>query len=579
MLIIQRILLVLVVVFYPAALSAQTSVDIVISGVEKSFEDNIRLFLSIDQQRKHSLLTEARLRRLHNKASKEISLALQPFGYYRPVITSNLKQLSPSQWQATYDIDQGPVLPVKKFELIISDEMRKDPEFEALNKSISFRIGEPFNHQKYENIKSQLSKLAAERGYFDARFVKHRVEIDLDNYEARIELSYEGGTRYRFGEVLLIQNIINEDLLKRYIGFELGSPYLLSQLIDLQHTLNDSDYFRTVEVSPGKPQLNSNEIPITVKLTPRKQHRYTFGLGYGTDTGARTKFGWEMPRLNSSGHRFDTEAKISEIGYSLSAHYRVPVFNPITDQLIYNGGIVNEKTDSSDSTVRTIGASLKRRHSNWHESISLNYQQEDYIIADQSGESTLLIPGIHWSRTWGKDFIYTIDGLRFDIGLRGASKELISDTNFTQLQTHLKAINAINRNNRFISRLNIGSTWTDEFEQLPSSVRFFAGGAQSVRGYAYQSLGPEDDEGKVLGGQYLLVGSVEYEHTFNSKWGFAIFYDTGNAVNNVDDNLEKGAGFGIRWKSPVGMVRIDLASALSQDSNPWRLHINIGPDL
>ena len=286
-----------------------------------------------------------------------------------------------------------------------------------------------------------------------------------------------------------------------------------------------------------------------------------------------------MPRINSRGHRFDTEAKVSEIGYAVSAHYRVPILNPRTDQMIYSTGVVNEKTDTSESTIRTIGASLKRKHGNWRESISLNYQQEDFVIADTSGDSTLLLPSVNWSRTWGNNFIYAIDGLRFDIGLRGSNKKVISDTNFSQLQGSIKAINSINHSNRFIVRGSLGSTWTQDFDQLPSSVRFFAGGAQSVRGYAYQSLGPIDINGNVIGGQHLMIGSIEFEHSFNNKWGAALFYDAGNALEDFNDNLERGAGFGLRWKSPVGMVRIDLANAISRDGQPWRLHINIGPDL
>jgi translocation and assembly module TamA len=110
-------------------------------------------------------------------------------------------------------------------------------------------------------------------------------------------------------------------------------------------------------------------------------------------------------------------------------------------------------------------------------------------------------------------------------------------------------------------------------------VRFFTGGAQTVRGYAYQSLGPVDVDGNVVGGRYLMIGSIEYEHSFNKDWGAALFYDGGNAANNLTDKLARGAGFGMRWKSPVGTVRVDLARALSLENKPWRLHINIGPDL
>ena len=172
-----------------------------------------------------------------------------------------------------------------------------------------------------------------------------------------------------------------------------------------------------------------------------------------------------------------------------------------------------------------------------------------------------------------------LDGLRFDLSLRAADDGFGSDVSFGQVYSSLKFITSLGGGNRLIARGSVGSTTTSEFEKLPASIRFFTGGSQSVRGYKYQSLGPEDESGDVIGGRRLLTGSIEFEHALNDRWGIAVFYDIGNAVEDFDDDLESGAGFGVRWKSPVGPVRIDLASAISLDDQPWRLHINIGPDL
>ena len=575
----QQWLFVLIAIFYSTTLFSQINVDIEINGINTALEENVRLYLSVEQQKNHPLLSEARLRRLHTKATLEIGKALQPFGYYRPVIESELTKNTSGNWLANYRIVTGPALPVGEFNLTISEDMQKDPEFQSLVADLPLVKGKDFNHLEYEGIKSSLARLAAERGYFNARFEEHRVEIDLDTYEARIHLNYNGGSRFLFGEVRLQQDVLDNELIQRYIPFTRGTPYTLYKLIDLQHALNDSDYFQTVEVSPGQFQPDSIEIPIEVTLTPRKPHRFSFGLGYGTDTGARAKAAWQMPLLNPQGHRFASEAKVSELGYSLGAKYSIPVLNPRTDQFILSTAVVNETTDTSESTIRKVGSSLKHSRGKWRETIELNYQQEDFTVADIQGSSTLLLPGISWSRTWGEKFIFAVDGLRFDIGLRGASKDFISDTDFYQLQGGIKAITSLGEHNRLITRGRLGSTWTDEFDLLPSSVRFFAGGAQSVRGYAYQSLGPLDANGEVIGGQHLMIGSIELEHSFNSKWGAALFYDGGNAIDNLNDKLERGAGFGLRWKSPVGPIRIDFANAISQDDKPWRLHITIGPDL
>lgn len=565
--------------FYSASALAQINVDVKISGIEPPLEANVLSLLSIEQQKNHHLLSEGRLQRLHDKATEEIRSALQPFGYYRPVIEKSLSQTAEAKWTAHYQIQAGPALTIAELNLTFDSSLQQDKAFQALIKKPPLKVGDVFNHAIYDDFKANLSKYALEQGYFKANFSQHRVEVDLDSYSARIDLQFNGGNRYTFGEVILQQSVLNDALLRRYIPFEKGDPYSLQQMIELQQALNDSQYAQTVEVAPGDPDDERYEIPVIVKLTPRKPHRFTIGLGYGSDTGARAKFGWEMPRLNQRGHRLDTEARVSELGYSLSGNYHVPVFNPRTDQLSYSAGVIKETTDSSESTLRNIGVTLKHNRGNWREHISLNYQQEEFIVADDSGDSTLLMPGISWSRTWGSQFIHAIDGLRFDISLRGANDQLMSDTTFTQLQGGIKAISSLNRDNRLIYRGRLGSTWTDEFNQLPSSVRFFAGGAQSVRGYSYQSLGPLNENGEVVGGKMLMVGSIEFEHSFNSRWGVAVFYDGGNAIDDFDEKLARGAGLGMRWQSPVGPVRIDLARALSDDDKSWRIHINIGPDL
>lgn len=574
----RRILIALALCFFSSTPCAQTAVNVEISGIDKMLEDNVRLYLSIEQQKNHPLINDGRLRRLHKKADQEISAALQPFGYYRPTISSKLEKAESGEWQASYDIDPGPALRIAEFNFVISSEIGQDPEFKKLIQQQALQTGNVFTHPEYEAFKTELAKLASERGYFRASFSENRVEIDLEEYVARVYLNYDGGPRFIFGEVLLRQDVLQAEFLRRYVPFEKGDAYLLDKLIELQHLLNDTDYFQTVEVRPGEALPGSNEIPIEVSLTPRKENRYLFGFGYGTDTGARTKFGWERPRINDRGHRFDSEIGVSEVGYNLEANYRVPVLNPRTDQLVYSFSEVNEELDDFDSNLRSVGVSLNHRRGEWRETLALEYQREDFEIGNDSDKTVLVIPGVTWSRIWGKNFIYVLDGLRFDFALRGGDEGLGSDVSFTQAYSSLKFITSLNRRNRFIARGSVGSTSTNDFDRLPPSVRFFTGGSQTVRGYKYQSLGPEDDSGDVIGARRLLTGSIEFEHSLSDKWSVAVFYDVGNAIDDFDDDLESGAGFGVRWNSPVGPVRIDLANAISDDES-WRFHINIGPDL
>jgi translocation and assembly module TamA len=573
------IAMMLLLVLLPLQLRAQPVIEVEIDGVDNEIESNILLFLSIEQQKTHPLMSDGRIRRLHDKADAEIAAALQPYGFYRPQITSSLTEVEDEVWLARYQIDPGPGITIAEFNLDVVGPMLEDPSLQKLIEKTALAPGTVLLHSNYDAFKSRLSGLASERGYMEARFTDTRLEIDLNSYEARIYLGMDSGPRYRFGEVSLTQDVLDDELLQRYIPFRSGDPFNLDQVIALQQALNDSNYFEVVEVSPGAAQRETEEIPIVVKLTPRKRNRYDVGVGYGTDTGFRAKFGWRMPRVNRRGHRIDSEIEVSEIGYNIGANYRIPVLNPRTDQLVYSISREKEDTDTNDSLIDNIGVSLAHGRGDWRETLALNYQLEDFSVADESGNSVLLIPSVAWSRIWSNDFINVLDGLRFDINLRGGSESFVSDTDFVQLRGGLKFIYSFDPRNRLLMRGSFGTTQTSDFDQLPSSIRFFAGGSQSVRGYAYESLGPENADGEVVGGKHLLTGSVEFEHYFDDKWGVAVFIDAGNAIDNWADELEQGAGFGLRWKSPVGPVRVDLANAISTEDKPWRLAISIGPDL
>ncbi len=316
-----------------------------------------------------------------------------------------------------------------------------------------------------------------------------------------------------------------------------------------------------------------------VRLTPRKNNRFDMGLGYGTDSGARASFGWSVPRVNAKGHRFQTAYELSQLGHKFEASYRVPIFNPRRDQLVYSIGEEKEEFENTETTLLSIGLSLNHSRGDWRETLSMNYQQENFRSGDDQGDTALLIPSVSWNRIWGDDVINAIDGLRLDFNLRGADQGLGSDIDFIQFRTQIKFISSLTPRTRLIARGEYGATSTQTFDQIPSSVRFFSGGSKSVRGYAYHSLGPIDADGEVIGGANLILGSLELEHFFNDNWGVAAFIDIGNAIDDLDDDLNQGAGLGLRWKSPIGLLRIDLGNALSISGQPWRLHLTIGPDL
>ncbi|MBT8442620.1 MAG: BamA/TamA family outer membrane protein, partial [Gammaproteobacteria bacterium] len=188
--------------------------------------------------------------------------------------------------------------------------------------------------------------------------------------------------------------------------------------------------------------------------------------------------------------------------------------------------------------------------------------------------------GISWLKLEADDALRPAHGYRLGLEISGANDSLGSDTTFVQVDATAKWIYSFENQSRFLIRGRLGFTSERNFEELPPSVRFFAGGDNSVRGYEFESLGPVDADGDVIGGDRIAVASVEYDFPFSASWSGAVFLDVGNAFTGSDFDAKQGAGFGLRWQSPVGPIRFDIAwpidDAVEQGA---RLHVSLGADL
>ncbi|WP_372743164.1 autotransporter assembly complex family protein [Neptunomonas sp.] len=549
-----------------------------IDGVSKEQEQNIRSMLSLESLQSKAVASDSRLRYLYGKAENEISKALQPFGLYRPEISSQLTE-GEQGWVAQFNITPGPVLLINTLDMQLLGEALQDDAFNKLFSGSPLRNGTPLIHSVYEDMKKKVNSLAAERGFYQGEFTEHRVEVDLVTYQANIVLHYDSGPRFRIGEVVFSESPLSDDFLMRYLPFKKGDPVQSGKLLDLQGALVDSDYFQRVEVRPLWGQAVGAEVPVEVTLDAHKRTKYRAGIGYGTDTGARTTLGVTRRWVNKQGHQFNTQLRASEIRNNLAAEYSIPGLRPQQDRYAVNLSLNEENSDNVETSNRLLGVSWQKQQGRWQQVAALGFQQEDFTIGSETTQTTFLIPRISLSMVSTKDRLNVQNGYRLTLQALGGSDVLLSDTNFVQLRLGAKAVHSFTPKLRLLGRADVGLTFVDDFDKLPVSQRFFAGGDNSVRGYEYQSLSPKDDSGDGLGGQNLLVGSLEVDYRLKGNWGVATFIDAGNAFEGTDTDLHIGVGVGLRWFSPIGPVRIDLAIPQSGDENGIRLHLNLGPDL
>jgi translocation and assembly module TamA len=557
-------------------------VKVEIEGVKGELRKNVLANLAIEQEKKAKDLDEERIRRLHAQAPDQISEALQPFGYYKPVVQPTLTHQG-TDWVARYGIDAGPQLKVTHRELELAGPGHDDPSFAAVVTSFPLHEGDPLNELTYEAGKKSLEDYAADHGYLDGTYRENQIRIDLATYTCDIVLHYDSGPRFRYGPVTFEQSFLDPKLLRGYITFRQGEPISASELLRFQAALTGSNYFQRVEVVPRRDLAEGDTVPIVVTLLASKRQRWTAGLGYGTDTGPRGTAGLELRHLDRHGDHALIETTLSQIERSFHTEFVVPGAYPRTDTLTYTLAYQDLHTTTSVSQSELAGAVYAQSIGRWRQALKLNYERTTFTVGVDKGVSTLVTPQAVWTRVWADDRIYPTHGEKLELDLGAADKSVLSNATFLQEHVFGKFIGSLGADRRFrlISRAELGLTEISDhdFHLLPPTIRYFAGGDQSVRGYAYQALGERDQFGHVIGGKALAAGSVELEYRFLKKWGVAVFYDAGDAAKNFSFALKQGTGFGLRWLSPIGMVRVDLAFALSLPGHPLRLHVNIGPDL
>ena len=534
--------------------------------------------LSLEKQKDHPYLSDALVGRLHSQAPDEISRALQVFGYYSPVVESQLDQEG-DNYTAIYNVIKNDPVIVAARDIELNGDGSKNEKLLALVESFPLTEGDPLVHSRYETGKKGLLAAAVQAGYLDAKYTEHQVVVKAAEGTAHILLHLDTGPLFKFGKVTFGQDFLSQRYLEGHVTIREGDPYDQNALLDLQKALYDSNQFSRVEVSAPRREAVGLVVPVTVTVEAGPSRRFTAGVGYGTDTGPRFRIGWEHRRLNREVHRLRTDLLVSGVVNKLSGLYTVPLKRPRTDHLDYSLDLKRERVEDIDSDSILLGLSHVRLRGSVQVSEYLRYLWENYDVATDEDRVALLYPGAALTYVKADNRVNTRNGFRLDFELQGAQEGFLSQFSFLQARGRFKYITSLGQNARLIFRAERATTWIREFEQLPGSLRYFAGGDQSVRGFAYKSLSPKDESGEAVGGRHLVVGSAEYEYSLSRTWSAALFTDTGNALDDLSDPLERGAGVGLRWQTVVGLVRFDVAWALSSEDRPWRIHLNIGPDL
>jgi len=591
----RRCLLALLCMGWVAASQAAGTprIAVQVDGISGPLLKNVTAYLSVITYQDAPDLTESLVEHLHARAPDEIQRALQPYGYYDTQVDASLTPTADG-WTAHYNVTLPPPVRIRHIDVVLSGAGRAEGIYDAFIQSLPYHVGDQLDQKAYENSKRKLQDLAGQRGFVDAKFTETRLAVNPQDHWADITLRFDTGPRFYFGGVTFVQDTMDPAFLQRYVAFKPGDPFDSSALLKLQYALNDSGYFGSVNVQAQRPLAGADQrIPIRIVLTDRPRSAYTLGAGYGTDTGPRATLGWTDRRLNDEGHVFSAQAQISHVMDTVLLAYTVPLTDPANDKFIYSLGNAHQTSLGSFTTYTTqFGLSRAIVRGPWTDNqyLLISHERDDVAAVPATGNTpavpatstntTLVMPGFAIARLDSDDLVLPTRGYRASLDLHGASNALFSDTTFLQAHFISKLIVPLSDDTRLLLRGELGATAVKSFDELPATQRFFAGGDQSVRGFSYNSLGVRDAEGDNEGGKDLTVGSVEIDHFFGPIFGVDGFIDAGDANNSFTTSLEKGFGAGLRWRTPVGMVRIDVAHPVKRpDLDRFRIHISLGPDL
>lgn len=524
-------------------------------------------------------VSKAQLQRLVAECEPEARAVLETFGYYDATLAPRIEP-GPEVDRVVLTVTPGSPVLVDALDVDILGDARQIPPVRAALDAFVPRVGEPLDHVLYESSKAAVASALVSAGYLSAQLRTHRVRVSGEARAARIELLWESGERARFGEVQFSGAQFPAAFLQRFIPWSAGDFYSGEQALELQQRLIDADYFALVTVDPDGSRHATGSIPVGVSLAPAKRSVYSGSLQGSTDTGPGVRIELDRRWVNPAGHKFHIDGDYAEKFKALSAGYRIPL--PGRDDRNVDLAVTHRsaRTDTSESRSTRVAASETRQWHGFARTLALQFLTGDFEIASERGNSTLLYFEGALSRTEEDDPVFALHGYSFDIAARFAPRSAIADTSFAQIGLRAKRVHAFTRRSRLIGRATLAAMAVDEFDELPPELRFFAGGDRSIRGFDYQSIGGINEQGEVIGGQFLAVASVEVEHYFSQRWGIALFADAGDAFRNTRFDANVGAGAGLRWRSPVGPVRVDIGVPLRSDYGAGaRLHVVIGPDL
>ncbi|MCU8464613.1 autotransporter assembly complex family protein [Vibrio vulnificus] len=508
-----------------------------------------------------------------SQLSKLVRSALNPYGYYHSKLSV---QREPNDL-IVLDVELGEVVLVAKSNIVVSGEASNDEDFLGLVNQAQLKQGQPLLHSEYDTLKRNLTSLAQKKGYLDGRFIESSLEVIPSMNQANVNLHFSSGSRYQFGSLSVPTSGIEPARIEIMRTFERGDDFDTLKLNQYQANLSETNWFRSVIVKADFDGISNNlEVPIEVIAEPNARNIVQVGGGYSTDLGLRASLNWTKPWYNTRGHSFETQAYASKAEQSLLLGYKIPTQNVLTDY--YGIQFESKHVDYRDTSSFSNDLSFEKHwqlDSDWQSTMHVRYLQERYQQASENNDSQMLLPGVTFSLLDRKNDQLEIKH-RHVYSLEYSDPNFFSDSRLLRIEGNSVLSWDISEKHKFHFRSNVGINVADALSDIPSSLRFFAGGDGNLRGYGYESISPRDENGDLTGARYMFTAGLEYQYQVYHQLWLGAFYDVGDAFNDSVD-WKNGTGLSLIWNSKYVPVKVDFAYGLdAPQGDQFRVHFSLG---
>ena len=537
----------------------------------------LRKGLSLQRWQDDAQMTEERLRRLAAEAEREAREVAATEGYFSPRVEVRIDE-SQSPWSVMVKVDPGERTRVSHVEIRFSGPAAQDPEarelFQRVRERWRLRRGEAFRQSDWDAAKREAARELASWRYAAARVADSQATIDPEKREARLDIELASGPAFRFGPVRVTG-------LKRYADavaenlnpIREGQTYDRDLVLTYQRRLLETGYFASVQADIDTHPLLADAAPLRVSVIEASSQHVETGVGYNTDGGARAELSYSNQDVFDSAWRFKSALRVDQKIQQLDANLDTPPRAGGRWNSVFGRA---RQADIQNETTRELSLGVSHNLYDRMAPIALivsGHLEEQNVGGDVTDNRAALYFGHRRSFRQTDDLLFPREGYLGTVEIGGAPPGLAS-REFFRVTGHASLLLAIGRSGDLLLRGQAGVVAAKTREGIPTTFLFRTGGDQTVRGYAFESLGVPQGNA-IVGGRRLAVGSVEYTHWIGDNWGLAVFTDAGNAWDE-GATFEPAVGYGVggRFRTPIGPIRADLA--YGQKTSEFRIHFSVG---